>query len=163
MPLPLISLNYAVPGIDNFSELRTPIPLGLNAAKALSGLYQNSAANASALPSANSPPPRASRAFSQDMATENNGVSSEDRALRVIVQGPFAKGDWESSYKELSQYLSAHHSVIAESRARFYRGQSLYFLGAYRQAFYEFLLIRSYFPVEVNEWLDACTAVLVGQ
>jgi hypothetical protein len=153
MPLPLISLNYAVPGIDNFSELRTPIPLGLNAAKALGSLRRNAA----------KPAARGGRAFSQDLSTENSGTSSEDRALRIIVQGPFAKGDWENAQSELARFLSTHHSVITEARARFYRGQSLYFLNNYREAFYEFLLIRSYFPVEVNEWLESCLEVLVNQ
>jgi hypothetical protein len=155
MPLPLMSLNYAVPGIDNFSELRNPIPLGLNAAKALGSLSRRSSGK-----SADPQGSRGGRAFSQDLDTESYGVSGEDLALRTIVQGSFAQGNWEASRNELSRYLSTHHSVITEARARFYRGQSLYFLGSCREAFYEFLLIRSYFPVEVNEWLEACLAIL---
>ncbi|MDR2747768.1 MAG: hypothetical protein LBB77_10025 [Treponema sp.] len=155
LPLPLMSLNYAVPGIDNFSELKNPIPLGLNTAKALGSLRRGR--ETPALPS------RASRAFSQDMETDNRGIPAENLALRAIVQGAFARGDWETSRRELDRYLSAHHSVISEARARFYLGQCLYFSGAWREAFYEFLLIRNYFPVEVSEWLDSCLETLVNR
>jgi hypothetical protein len=155
LPLPLMSLNYAVPGIDNFSELRNPIPLGLNAAKALGSLLRRRPE----IPL----PSRASRAFSQDLETENRGIPAENRALRAIVQGPFAGGDWETSRRELDRYLSSHHSVISEARARFYRGQCLYFSGAWREAFYEFLLIKNYFPVEVGEWLNSCLEILVNR
>ncbi|MDR2020422.1 MAG: hypothetical protein LBQ14_06635 [Treponema sp.] len=155
LPLPLMSLNYAVPGIDNFSELRNPIPLGLNAAKALGSLRRGRETPA--------PPSRASRAFSQDLETDNRGVPAENLALRAIVQGPFAGGDWETSRRELDRHLSSHHSVINEARSRFYRGQCLYFSGAWREAFYEFLLIRNYFPVEVREWLDSCLETLVNR
>jgi hypothetical protein len=152
MPLPLISLNYAVPGIDHFSELRNPIPLSLATTKALGTLRR----------SPESPEPgRTSRAFSQDLEADDYGVSAENRALRVIVRGPFAEGDWETARADLDRYLSIHHSNLAEARARFYRGQTLYFLEAYREAFYEFLLVRDYYPVEVNEWLESCLAVLV--
>jgi hypothetical protein len=155
LPLPLISLNYAVPGIDNFSELRNPIPLGLNAAKALGSLRLP--------PKPRTAPSRSSRAFSQDLETETRGVPTENLILRAVVQGPFAAGDWETSRLELDRYLSGHHSVISEARARFYRGQCLYFSGAYQEAFYEFLLIRNNFPVEANEWLDSCLEVLVNR
>ncbi|MDR3174713.1 MAG: hypothetical protein LBU19_10720 [Treponema sp.] len=155
LPLPLMSLNYAVPGIDNFPELRNPIPLGLNAAKALGSLIRSRETPV--------PPVRASRAFSQDMETENRGIPAENLALRAIVQGPFARGDWETSRRDLDRYLSGHHSVISEARARFYRGQCLYFSGAWREAFYEFLLIRNYFPVEVNEWLNSCLEIPVNR
>jgi hypothetical protein len=154
LPLPLMSLNYAVPGIDNFSELRNPIPLGLNAAKALGSLRR---VQTPAVPS------RASRAFSQDLETETRGVPAENLALRAIVQGPFTRGDWETSRRELDRYLSGHRGVISEARARFYRGQCLYFSGGCREAFYEFLLVRNYFPVEVNEWMEACLEILVNR
>jgi hypothetical protein len=152
MPLPLISLNYAVPGIDSFSELRTPIPLSLNAAKAMGTLRR---------PAAAAGVKRTSRAFGQDLETETYEVSGEDRVLRGIVQGSFAKGQWEEAGEELNRYLSIHRSAIAEARARYYRGQVLYFLGSYRPAFFEFLLVRNYFPVEANEWMESCIAALV--
>jgi hypothetical protein len=155
LPLPLMSLNYAVPGIDSFSELKSPLPLGPNAARALGSLIRGK--ETPALPS------RASRAFSQDMEIGNRGVPAENLALRAIVQGSFAKGEWETSRQELDHYLSSPHSVISEARARFYRGQCLYFSGAWREAFYEFLLIRNYFPVEIKEWLDSCLEILVNR
>jgi hypothetical protein len=152
MPLPLISLNYAVPGIDNFSELRTPIPLGLGAAKVMGSLHRTGP---------EPPVKRTSRAFGQDLETETYGVSGEDRALRSIVQGSFARADWEAARNELDRYLAVHRGPMAEARARYYRGQSLYFLGSFRDAFFEFLLIKGYFPVEVREWMESCVAVLL--
>jgi hypothetical protein len=153
MPLPLIALNYAVPGIDTFSELRTPIPLGLPTAKAMGTLRGT-------VPAPNIQ--RTNRAFGQDLETETYGVSGEDRALRNIVQGSFTRGDWETAREELDRYLSIHRGPMAEARARYYRGQTLYFLGSYRDAFFEFLLINGYFPVEVREWMESCLAVLLN-
>jgi hypothetical protein len=155
LPLPLISLNYAVPGIDNFSELKDPLPLSPRAVQALGSLRRSRETPA--------PPPRTRRAFSQDLETDNQGIPAENISLRAVVQGPFARGDWETGRKELDRYLSSYHSAISEARARFYRGQCLYFSGAWREAFYEFLLIKNYFPVEVSEWLNACLEILVNR
>jgi hypothetical protein len=155
LPLPFISLNYAVPGIDNFSELRDPIPLGPGAVDAMESLRPPRQPQTA--------PFRASRAFSQDLETESRGVPAEHLILRAIVQGPFSEGDWETSLFELNRYLSSHHSVISESRARFYRGQCLYFSEAYREAFYEFLLVRNYFPVESRAWMESCLEILVDR
>jgi hypothetical protein len=147
------SLNYAAPGIDSFSELRTPIPLGPGAARALGNLRTTSPAPAVK---------RTSRAFGQDLETETRGVSGEDRSLRSIVQGPFATADWEKARDELDRYLAIHRGPLAEARARYYRGQALYFLGSYRAAFFEFLLVKDYFPVEAREWMESCLAALLN-
>jgi hypothetical protein len=152
MPLPLISLNYAAPGIDGFFEMRTPVPLGPEAVKALESFRTTSPA----------PAKRTSRAFGQDLETETHGVSGEDRALRNIVQGSFAREDWETARTELDRYLAIHRGPLAEARARYYRGQTLYFLDSCRAAFFEFLLVKDYFPVEAREWMESCLAALLN-
>jgi hypothetical protein len=151
MPLPLMSLNYAVPGVEGLAEAPdTPIPLSLAARRALESLR---------LP----PPPvlqKKPRAFSQDLDAEPS--IGEDQALKTIVQGPFVAGDWENARTELRRYLSLHHSVSAEARARFYLAQSLYFARSYREALLEFLLVKERFPAEANEWIEAILGALRG-
>jgi TolA-binding protein len=52
-------------------------------------------------------------------------------------------------------------SSPAESRARFYLGQAYYYSGNYREALFEFLLIRDVFPAEGSEWVQATLAAMV--
>jgi hypothetical protein len=151
MPLPLMALNYAVPGLAGMAEAPSqPLPLSLSTRRALENFRSAS------------PPPyplKKSRAFSQDLETEPTG--GEEQGLRAIVQGRFIRGDWEASIAELRRYLSLHHSESAGLRARFYLAQSLYFSRSYREALLEFLMVKDYFPVEANEWIRASLAALI--
>jgi TolA-binding protein len=51
--------------------------------------------------------------------------------------------------------LTLPRSSSAEGRARFYLGQAYYYSGKYREALFEFLLIRDVFPAEGSEWVQA--------
>ncbi|GHV46344.1 hypothetical protein AGMMS49546_34190 [Spirochaetia bacterium] len=151
MPLPLMSLNYAVPGIDSFSELSTPIPLGPQAARAIANIRR---------PEPKPVPLKKPRAFSQDLG-EESGLW-EEQGLKSIVQGPFVGRDWQKVRTELNHFLSLPRGGITTARARFYLGQSLYFTGDYREALLEFLLIKAEFPREANEWIDATLTQLIN-
>jgi hypothetical protein len=152
MPLPLMSLNYAVPGIDSFSELSTPIPLGLEAARAIAGIRK---------PRPKAIPFKKPRAFSEDL--DERADAWEEFGLRPIVQGPFIRHDWQSVKAELDRYLALSHSGLAEARARFYLGQGFYFSGEFREALFEFLMIKPGFFIETNEWIEATLTQLINK
>jgi hypothetical protein len=151
MPLPLMSRNYAVPGIDGFSELSAPIPLSPGAAKALSNIPRNKPKNAV---------PKKPRAFSQDMNEDSNSLW-EEHGLKAIVRGPFLSQDWQTVIAELRRYLSIPRSELTEARARFYLGQSFYLSTCYREALFEFLMVKTQYPKEANEWIDASLSALI--
>jgi hypothetical protein len=150
MPLPLMSLDYAVPGLEGLAEAPAkPVPLSPAARRALESLIP---------PEPRSVPQKKPRAFSQDLDPEP--AAGEEQALKAIVQGYFLGGDWENSCIELRRYLSLHHTAGIAARARFYLAQALYFSLSYREALLEFLLVRDFFPGEANEWINASLAAL---
>jgi hypothetical protein len=153
MPLPLMSLNYAVPGLEGLAEAPAkPVPLSPAARQALE----------SQRPTEPRPGPKKKpRAFSQDLDAEP--AAGEEQALKVIVRGYFLGEDWENSCIELRRYLSLHHTAGIAARARFYLAQSLYFSPSYGEALREFLLVKDFFPQEANEWIKASLAALVEQ
>jgi hypothetical protein len=149
MPLPLISVSNAVPGSDRYSEIPSAVPLGPGAAKAL-GTIPRAKANA--------PAQKKPRAFSRDLETPAGGEESQ---LRVIVQGPFIKRDWQAAGSALLRYLSLPRTPLSEARARFYLGQTWYFSGNYREALIEFLMVQTEYPDEARSWINAALAALV--
>jgi hypothetical protein len=150
MPLPLISIYNAVPGSDSYSEIPAPEPMSPEAAKAVENIQK-------AKP--NPPELKKPRAFRRDLEPSAGG---EESVLRDIVQGPFAKQDWEASQTELLRYLSLPRSKLSEARARFYLGQAYYFSGSNRDALVEFLMVQSQYPEEANEWITAVLAGITG-
>lgn len=145
MPLPLISLDSAIPaGIAGPPPPANAVKLSPAASKAVADLVGQ----------AKRPKPadRRPRAFPQDLETPTGG---EEYALRSIVQGPFAKRDWTESAKQISRYLSLSRSPASEARARYYLGQSYFFSGRYSEALFEFLLAQSQYHAEGQEWIDA--------
>jgi hypothetical protein len=150
MPLPLMSLDYAVPGLEGLAEApANPAPLSPAVRQALEDL---------GTVEPRSLPRKKPRAFSQDLEAE--AAAGEEGALKAIVQGYFLKGDWENSRTELERYLSLHHTAGIAARARFYLAQTLYFSLSYREALREFLLVKDFFPQEANEWINASLAAL---
>ncbi|GHV58525.1 hypothetical protein AGMMS49579_26140 [Spirochaetia bacterium] len=153
MPLPLMALNYAVPGIDSFSELSRSIPLSPEAARALSNIPKRNPEIVV---------PQKPRAFNVDLNKDNNGPG-EESDLKAIVQGSFLAQDWEKAIAELRRYLTIPRSELTEARSRFYLGQSLFFSGNYREALFEFIMIKAQFPREATEWIDASLAQLINR
>jgi hypothetical protein len=149
MPLPLISVYNAVPGSDGFSGAPAALPLGPDAAKALDAIPR---------PSSGPPPKKRARVFSQDLEAAGGG---EEAQLRAIVQGTFAKRNWQEARMELFNFLSLPRSPPAEARARFYLGQAYYFTGQNREALIEFLAVQSQYPEEVRDWIDAVLIAMI--
>lgn len=145
MPLPIISFD------DGVVHPANPVPLSPAAAKLVAELIGNRKITPQ--------PERRPRAFPQDLETPAGG---EEYALRSIVQGPFAKRDWEESAKQIVRYLSLSRTEAAEARARYYLGQAYFFSGRYSEALFEFLLAQSQYYAEGQEWIDAVLPRLIS-
>jgi hypothetical protein len=153
IPLPLMALNYAVPGIDTFPEVSASIPLSPEAANAISDIRVPKPKTVNSLKP---------RAFSQDLQ-ENSNSLWEEYGLKAIVEGSFLAQDWQTVITELRSYLSLPRSELTTTRARFYLGQGLYFSARYQEALVEFLMVKSKFPTEAREWIEATLTALVNQ
>ena len=142
MPLPQISVQTAIPGTSHFSA--PPVTeLSLEALRALEGFPVRQS----------SPALRRPRAFSRDLDPASG--LGEDRALALIVSGPFAARNWQAAQEELTRFLALPRSPETQARARFYLGQCFYFLDLHRESLFEFLAIQNRFPTEAYEWIQA--------
>jgi hypothetical protein len=148
IPLPLISVNRLFP---EGTESPAPVPLSPRAEQAVSGIKPSEDFSKT--------PFKAPRAFKDDLEIPSGG--GEEYMLKNIVQGPFLRRNWEEARENLTEFLSLPRSSSAENRARFYLGQSYYYSGSYREAFFEFLLIRDVFPAESGEWVQAVLAAMI--
>ena len=101
---------------------------------------------------------RRPRAFIQDLVPPPEGP--EDRALSRVVTGPFAERNWEAARESLGLLLEQNLSPDLASRVRFYLGQCSYFLDNPREGLFEFLAIQDRFPLEAQEWIYACLALM---
>lgn len=88
---------------------------------------------------------------------EDRAPSAEGapQTLAQILRGDFAAGNWGQAALLLDRLLQLPLSRTFEQRARFYRGQALYFDGRHEPAFME-LLYASEGPLypQVRPWLD---------
>lgn len=76
------------------------------------------------------------------------------RNLREILEGSFAREDWQRAEEELSA-LSASGGAESELRSRihFYRGQAFYFLDRPYMAFIAFLIAADHYYLESRTWM----------
>ncbi|MDR1177254.1 MAG: hypothetical protein LBK64_00355 [Spirochaetaceae bacterium] len=148
MPLPLVSVGNAVPRSQGFSETPPPRTLSAEAERAVGALLGKT--ETAPVPARKGP-----RAFLRDL-DENAGGA--DYTLGTIVRNSFSRGQWEQARNELIQFLSLPRSADLEYRAHFYLGQACYFLNEYRDALFEFLLVRPYEDAEASVWIDAVLA-----
>lgn len=76
------------------------------------------------------------------------------RNLREILEGSFARGNWEKVEKELFA-LSVSSGAESELRSRihFYRGQAFYFLDQPYRAFIAFLIAADHYYFESRTWI----------
>jgi hypothetical protein len=84
----------------------------------------------------------------------------EDYALSLIVTDRIAAKDWTSAADQLRKYLSLNRGPRASARARFYLGEALTFTGSSRDAFFEFLSAREFYPVETKPWIEYVLSIL---
>jgi hypothetical protein len=144
LPLPLISLQAAVPGLGDENPGPEPQALSPEAQAAVKSLpYLGSV----------EPPPKKALVWSDDLGSP--GGSGEEYALRSIVQGTFSARDWKACKDELLAYLALPRSGPAENRARFYLAQCRYFLGELRESIFDFLQVENTYPKEAGDWIDS--------
>jgi len=147
MPLPQISTQAVAPGMSSYIET-APQELSRQAVSAL-GVIPARAAE---------PELKRPRVFSRDLETPSE--RGEDYILSLVVKGPFAAKDWNAVKNELSTFLALPRSPETRARARFYLGQSLYFLYQPRDSLFEFLSIQDRYPAEAAEWIQASLDML---
>jgi hypothetical protein len=151
MPLPQISLYTAVSGTSIISDPPVFMALSAEAARAVEDLgYPQRRL---------SRPEKFLRAFSQDLEALTGG---EEYTLRSIVQGSLINQDWDSAQEELTHFLSLPRTDTSEARARFYLGQTYYFSQRPREALFEFLMVRPYYPDEAGDWIQAALDRLIN-
>ena len=147
IPLPQMSTQAVAPGMNAYSE-RPPVELSPMAASALGNIPARSEGPALKKP----------RVFARDLETPS-GIG-EDYILSSLVSGSFSDKDWETAREELSNFLALPRSPETRARARFYLGQSYYFLRQPREGLFEFLSIQNRFPTEAAEWIQASLDML---
>ena len=76
--------------------------------------------------------------------------------LLAIVASTFRSGDMASASRSLLDFLRLPRTALVAAHARYYLGQTYYFLGRPRDALMEFLISEDYFYPEAQPWLDAC-------
>ena len=159
MPLPALSVYKTSPGSDYYSEILERAAGGDSREPPQRALRPETQAAISTIPQARPEqlPAKRPRVFARDLEVPSGG---EESGLRTIVQGTFAKREWQSAHEELLRYLSLPHSAGIEARARFYLGQTYYFSGRNREALIEFLFVQGRYPNEANEWIEAALAAL---
>ena len=144
MPLPEISIQAVVPGINAYPGPSAPAELSPLAARVLG----NIPARPLPAPSLKEP-----RIFTRD--TEAPRTGGEDYTLALIVKGSFSAKNWEAARDELVRFLALPRSSEAQARARFYLGQCSYFLRRPGEGLFEFLAAGDRYPVEAAEWIQA--------
>ena len=82
-------------------------------------------------------------------------ITFDDHVLARLVRSSFAARDWEYAKYELISFLAMPRSQETRTRARFYLGQSFYFLQEPKEGLFEFLTIQDRFPMESAEWIQA--------
>jgi hypothetical protein len=149
VPLPFISLAAATQGNYVFEDTPRNGVLSPEAIKALENIpvYQK-----------NPPPLKNSHIFSRDLETSGLG---EDYLLGAIIQGPFLNNEWNTAQDELLRFLDLPRSGSSEARARFYLGQCYYYSHSLREALFEFLQARVFYPDEAAEWIQVTLNTMV--
>jgi hypothetical protein len=84
----------------------------------------------------------------------------EDYALSLIVTDRIAAKDWAGAVDQLRKYLSLNRGPRASARARFYLGEAMAFTGSSRDAFFEFLSAREFYPIETKPWIEYVLSIL---
>ena len=152
MPLPQISVQAAVPGMNAYSSAPPAMELSAQAAKALGSIQSGPAAP---------PSLKNARVFARDL--EEIPVGGDDYTLSAIIKGPFSSKNWEAARDELVRFLALPRFPETGSRARFYLGQCWYFLKYPREGLFEFLAIQGRYPAESMEWIQASLDMMKNQ
>ena len=146
VPLPQMSAQAIAPGKGVYNE-KHPTELSPQAMSALG-----------TMPTRPTQVLKTPRVFSRDLASPSG--TGEDYVLSSLVKGSFASKKWELAREELSGFLALPRNPETKARARFYLGQSHYFLQQPREGLFEFLSIQDRYPAEASEWIKASLDML---
>ncbi|MDR2552609.1 MAG: hypothetical protein LBD31_05530 [Treponema sp.] len=90
--------------------------------------------------------------FPEDLEKDGGG---DEYQIRSTVQGPFSLREWKTAEEEFRRFLSLPRSGGHRAKARFYLGQICYFQDRPREALFELLEAREFYPAETKPWIDA--------
>lgn len=145
-PLPYFLLEDGASGGAIMTEHEGPFP-----AQPVSPETQKAIASLLAKAPEGKPVMPATRLLPEELSAPSGG---EDYALSLIVSDRIAAKDWDAAADQLRKYLSLNRSPRASARAHFYLGEALAFMGSGRDAFFEFLSAREFYPAETKPWIE---------
>jgi hypothetical protein len=90
--------------------------------------------------------------------TPKNGGDLEDM---LVVS--FEEQNWEEGLDTIGSFVQTRRTPGEEQRAHFYKGQCLYFLQRYEEAFMEFIFAEDASYTQVQPWLDDIIALLASR
>ncbi len=90
--------------------------------------------------------------------TPKNGSDLEE----LLIE-PFEERDWEKGLDIIGSFMQTRRTTIEEQRSHFYKGQCLYFLKRYKEAFMEFIFAEDASYTQVQPWLDDIIALLASR
>jgi hypothetical protein len=124
-------------------------PLSSDTEKAIAVLMEKAPKVVRAIPSISVLP--------EELSAPSGG---EDYALSIIVGDRIAAKDWPGAEDQLRKYLSLNRGPKASARAHFYLGEALTFKGSAREACFEFLSARDFYPLETKPWIEYVLSVI---
>ena len=142
MPLPRLK----VPG----TELPPPVAFSEKAESAIVNMESYIARQASSAKT-NVQPRETPFRFSEDTTGISGG---EEAALKSILDTHFESKNWQGLEADIIRFLSLRRTDEVTARARFYLGESYFFLENYSAALEEFLLARKTYPTKAAEWIQ---------
>lgn len=83
-------------------------------------------------------------------------ATGEQYFLTNIIQNSFTNADWAKAEEELTIFLQVNRHKDIVSRARFYRAQTYYFQGYFREAIKEFLNCTDTLNPRTKKWISSC-------
>ena len=90
--------------------------------------------------------------------TPKNGSGLEE-----LLEKSFEEQNWKEGLDTIGSFMQTRRTAVEEQRARFYKGQCLYFLQRYEEAFMEFIFAEDASYTQVQPWLDDIIALLAAR
>ncbi|MBN1685946.1 MAG: hypothetical protein JW852_04780 [Spirochaetales bacterium] len=82
--------------------------------------------------------------------------------LENLLKGSFEENRWEDALNAIDSYMQTRRTVGEKQRAHFYKGQSLYYLKRYQEAFMEFVFAEEAYYTQVQPWLNDIISLLAA-
>ena len=80
--------------------------------------------------------------------------------LEEILLESFKAADWEEGLNAIDAFMRTRRTPEERQRSHFYKGQCLYFLQRYEEAFMEFIFAEDANYTQVQPWLNDIIAIL---